>query len=63
MPRQARLYAPVALHHIHGSWDRAAKNIFHDQYRDEFVRRLCEQVNDIKMQCFARALIPNHLYL
>ncbi|ABA88333.1 transposase of ISPca5, Y1_Tnp domain-containing [Syntrophotalea carbinolica DSM 2380] len=63
MPRQARIDAPGALHHIicRGIERRA---IFRDNVdRDDFVSRLSTILSETSTRCFAWALIPNHLHL
>ena len=63
MPRQARIDAPGALHHIicRGIERR---NIFRGKkdYGD-FVARLAAIVSETKTPCYAWALIPNHFHL
>lgn len=63
MPRQARIDAPGALHHIicRGiEW----KEIFRDDRdRDNFLERLGAILIDTSTTCFAWALIPNHFHL
>jgi putative transposase len=63
MPRQARIDAPGALHHIIARGiDRS--EIFHDDAdRDDFLERLGELLRQTKTECFAWALIPNHFHL
>ena len=63
MPRQARIDAPGALHHIicRGIERR---NIFRDDTdRDNFVLRLRKLLLCTSTRCFAWALIPNHFHL
>lgn len=63
MPRQARIDAPGALHHIicRGIERR---NIFRDDTdRDNFVLRLGKLLLCTSTRCFAWALIPNHFHL
>ena len=63
MPRQARIDAPGALHHIIAR-GLERREIFHDQRdRDNFVGRLGEIVTQTKTRCLAWALIPNHFHL
>jgi REP element-mobilizing transposase RayT len=63
MPRQARIDAPGALHHVivRGIERRT---IFKDNIdRDAFVQRLGNILSETKTSCFAWALIPNHFHL
>lgn len=63
MPRQSRIDAPGALHHIivRGI---ARKAIFNDDVdRDNFVDRLGYILSESYTACFAWALIPNHFHL
>ena len=63
MPRQARIDAPCALHHI------IARGIERcDIFRDitdytEFLRRLGQILAQTETSCLAWALIPNHFHL
>lgn len=63
MPRQSRIDAPGALHHIMvRGIDR--NRIFHDDKdRDDFIERLSELVEESQTRCFAWALMPNHAHL
>jgi REP element-mobilizing transposase RayT len=63
MPRQARIDAPGALHHIIARGiDREA--IFKDDNdRFNFISRLDKVLSDTKTPCYAWALIPNHFHL
>jgi REP element-mobilizing transposase RayT len=63
MPRQARMDAPGALHHIicRGIERR---NIFRDNTdRNRFVERLDAVLQRSATPCYAWALIPNHFRL
>lgn len=63
MPRKARIDAPGALHHviIRGIEKRA---IFRDRRdRDKFVKRLGTLLLDSSTQCYAWALMSNHVHL
>ncbi|MCD6271681.1 MAG: transposase [Deltaproteobacteria bacterium] len=63
MPRQARIDASGALHHIIAR-GIARKKVFDDNAdRDFFVVRLGVILTDTSTQCFAWALIPNHFHL
>ena len=63
MPRQSRIDAPGALHHIScRGIERQA--IFRDNAdRDDFVSRLSMILSETSTRCFAWALIPNHFHL
>jgi REP element-mobilizing transposase RayT len=63
MPRQARIDAPGALHHIIVRGIERRK-IFYDNFdRDNFLERLGTVLTETSTPCFAWALIPNHLHL
>lgn len=63
MPRQTRIDAPGAIHHIIcRGIDR--RRIFHDDTdRDTFLSRLGSLLEKTATPCFAWALIPNHFHL
>ena len=63
MPRQARIDAPGAFHHIicRGIERR---NIFRDNTdRDRFLDRLGSVLQETSTSCFGWGLIPNHFHL
>ena len=63
MPRQARIDAPGALHHIicRGIERR---DIFDDDIdRENFLDRLGNILTESSTPCYAWALIPNHFHL
>jgi REP element-mobilizing transposase RayT len=63
MPRQARIDAPGGLHHIIVRGIEG-KKIFHsDGDRKGFLDRLGEIVSETRTDCFAWALLPNHVHL
>jgi REP element-mobilizing transposase RayT len=63
MPRQARIDAPGALHHIIARGIDRSK-IFRDAADyDDFLRRLGALLLQTDTQCFAWALLPNHCHL
>jgi len=63
MPRQARIDAPGALHHIICR-DIERCNIFRDNTdRNRFVERLGAVLQKSTTPCYAWALIPNHFHL
>ncbi len=63
MPRQSRIDAPEALHHIIARGiDR--KVIFRDDRdRDDFLTRLGTNLEESQTPCYAWALLPNHFHL
>jgi putative transposase len=63
MPRQARIDAPGALHHIIVRGIARKKVFDDDPDRDFFVDRLGMIIQETQTQCFAWALIPNHFHL
>jgi REP element-mobilizing transposase RayT len=63
MPRQSRIDAPGAVHHIICR-GLERNTIFHDDTdRDNFVLRLATILKKTSTTCFAWALIPNHFHL
>ena len=63
MPRQARIDAPGALHHIIGRGIERRKIFREDQDRNSFLARLEKIVIETHTECFAWALMPNHFHL
>jgi putative transposase len=63
MPRQARIDAPGALHHVIGRGMERREIFYEDRDRDDFLRRLGEIVTQSQTRCYAWALIPNHFHL
>ena len=63
MPRQARIDAPGAVHHIIARGIERGRIFRDDEDRHNFISRLGELVSETKTKCFAWALIPNHLHL
>jgi putative transposase len=63
MPRQSRIDAPGAVHHIICRGIERRKIFNDDQDRDDFIKRLGELVAETRTQCFVWALIPNHFHL
>lgn len=63
MPRQARIDAPGALHHVIARGIERGK-IFHDDTdREDFLDRLGKVIQQTQTKCYAWALIPNHFHL
>lgn len=63
MPRNARIDAPGALHHIICRGIERGKIFKDDIDRNNFVDRLGNILSKTKTPCFAWALIPNHFHL
>ncbi|ABW66654.1 transposase [Desulfosudis oleivorans] len=63
MPRQARIDAPGALHHIIARGIERGRIFRDDQDRNDFILRLGQLVQESQTQCLAWALIPNHFHL
>lgn len=63
MPRKARIDAPGALHHIIVRGIERRKIFWDDEDRDAFVNRLGQVLINTRTDCFAWALIPNHVHL
>lgn len=63
MPRQARIDAPGAVHHVIARGIERGKIFRDDQDRENFVHRLGQLVVETQTQCFAWSLIPNHFHL
>jgi putative transposase len=63
MPRQARIDAPGALHHVIGRSIERGKIFYDEKDRDDFLARLGEIVKQSRTRCYGWALIPNHFHL
>jgi len=63
MPRQSRIDAPGALHHIIARGMERSKIFTDDVDRDNFLNRLGNILTETLTTCFAWALIPNHFHL
>ena len=63
MPRQARIDAPGAVHHIIARGIERGNIFRDDQDRENFIERFGKLVQETRTQCFAWALIPNHFHL
>jgi len=57
MPRNVRIYAPGAIHHIIRGIERR-KIFYGDNDRDNFLGRLSIILSDTKISGFACALMP-----
>ena len=63
MPRQARIDAPGALHHVMCRGIERRKIFLDDQDRRDFVERLGRVLPETTTTCLAWALMPNHFHL
>ena len=63
MPRQARIDAPDALHHIICRGIERRPIFKDDSDRSDFVGRLSVLLPETATRCYAWALIPNHFHL
>lgn len=63
MPRQARIDAPGALHHVIARGIERSRIFRDDEDREDFLHRLGKLVGQTETKCYAWALIPNHFHL
>ncbi len=63
MPRKARIDAPGALHHVIVRGIERKKIFRSDSDRKNFVNRLAELIPETQTDCFAWALLPNHVHM
>ena len=63
MPRQSRIDAFGALHHVIVRGIARQAIFLDDTDRDRFIDRLGNVLNDTDTSCLAWALIPNHFHL
>lgn len=63
MPRQARLDAPGALHHVIIKGIEKRKIVNNDQDREEFVSRLGNIATETGTSIYAWALMNNHAHI
>jgi len=63
MPRQARIDAPNALHHIIVRGIERRKIFHDDRDRKSFLERLGSILEETSTACHAWALLPNHFHL
>ncbi len=63
MPRQPRLDAPGALHHVIGRGIERTNIFRNDRDRDDFLNRLAKQSEDGNLTVFAWCLLSNHFHL
>ena len=60
MPRQARLDAPGALHHVMGRGIDGIKIFINRKDREDFLERLADLCRADALSVFAWALMRNH---
>ena len=63
MPRKARIDAPDALHHVIVRGIERGKIFRHVCDRKNFLHRLDKLIPETQTDCFAWALISNHVHL
>ena len=63
MPRQARLDAPGALHHVMGRGIEGTSIFRSDEDREDFLTRLGSLCEGGDLSVFAWALLDNHFHL
>ena len=63
MPRKARIDAPGALHHVIIRGIERRKIFRSDYNRKNFLKRLQKLIPETQTDCFAWALIPDHVHL
>ena len=63
MPRQPRMDAPGALHHVMGRGIERTRVFQNDFDRADFVERLAQRARAGDWAVYAWALMPNHFHL
>jgi putative transposase len=63
MPRQSRIDAPGALHHIMVRGIDRKRLFVDDSDREDFIRRLSALVEESRTRCYAWAQMTNHVHL
>ena len=63
MPRQARIDAPGALHHIIVRGIERRKIFRDNKDKDNFVQCLGDIIKDTSTPCYAWSLLSNHVHL
>ena len=63
MPRQSRIDAPGALHHIIARGNERRKIFMDTIDRDSFLERLGEILIETQSCCYGWALVPNHFHM
>ncbi len=61
MPRQARIDAPGAVHHIIARGNEKRKIFEGEPDRQLFLARLGDILSNTETACYAWSLIPNHI--
>jgi putative transposase len=63
MPRQARIDAPGALHHIVIRGIERQRIFADDKDREDFIKRMSDLLQETRTRCYAWALMTNHVHL
>jgi len=63
MPRQARIDAPGAVHHIIIRGIEQTAILWMNQDRENFIQRLSELIAESQTPCYAWALMSTHAHL
>ena len=63
MPRQGRIDAPGAVHHIMVRGIERRKIFRDNKDKDNFVERLGDIIKDTSTSCYAWSLLSNHVHL
>jgi REP element-mobilizing transposase RayT len=63
MPRQSRIDAPGALHHIMARGIEGSSIFTNNHDRNHFLERLEKILKETETSCYAWALLPNHFHL
>ena len=63
MPRQARIDAPGAIHHVIIRGIERKRIFEDDKDREDFLARLCGLLQEKSTPCYAWALMANHVHL
>jgi len=63
MPRQARIDAPGALHHIVIRGIERRRIFADDTDREDFIERMSALLLETRTRCYAWALMTNHVHL
>jgi putative transposase len=63
MPRQPRLDAPGALHHVMGRGIERTTIFRTDEDQEDFLNRLADLCLDRNLRVYAWSLLPNHFHL
>jgi REP element-mobilizing transposase RayT len=63
MPRQSRIDAPGALHHIIVRGIERKRIFVDDKDREDFLERMSALLQETRTLCYAWALMTNHVHL